>query len=340
MKTLLLSAFEGPGALRLADRECPEPQSGHVVLRVEAIGINYPDLLATRGQYQHRPDLPYVPGCEVSGTITAVGADSRWSTGQQVAAFAWHGGYAEYAMVPDSAVMPLPAGATHAEGAAMVVNYQTVHFALARRGRLESGETVLVLGAGGGIGSAAVQVARGLGARVIAGCSGDAQCATAAAAGAEEVIELDESFAQTVRQLTNGRGVDVVLDPLGDRYFDEAIRTLAPEGRLLVLGFAAGAIPKVAVNRLLLRNIEVVGVAWGAFLEVDADLAGRAGAELAQMYQQGIVRPMVGRTVAFAEIPDALDLLAQGRINGKAVALLRASSPQQAENTEESAVTR
>jgi NADPH2:quinone reductase len=214
----------------------------------------------------------------------------------------------------------LPAGADFVTGAAMVVNYHTTYFALARRGRLKRGEKLLVLGAGGGIGSAAIQVGNGLGAEVIGGVADAQQAEVATAAGAAHTLIVEEGFAAKAKELAGGRGIDVVLDPLGDWIFGEALRALAPEGRALVVGFAAGGIPEVKVNRLLLRNIEAVGVGWGAFLDIDPELVPVASKALGEMYAAGAIRPQVGARYSFEELPDALERLGRGEIPGKAVA--------------------
>lgn len=322
MRALQLQRYGGPEDLRVADLPAPEPSGDQVRVAVKAVGINFPDLLCVRGQYQYRPEPPFVPGCEISGVIDRAPAGSPWAVGDRVSGFVWDGGYAEHALAPPGALARLPASASFEDGAATVVNYHTVHFGLARRGRLQAGETALILGAGGGIGSAAVQVAKGLGARVIAGVANDAQIVTAQRAGADDVLVLREGFAQEIRERTDGRGVDVVLDPLGDWLFQEAVRALAPEGRVLVVGFAAGAIPEIKVNRLLLRNASVVGVAWGAFLDVDPSVMASAAAALERMFEAGVVRPPVDAVLPFDQIPAALDRLGRGEIAGKAVAVV------------------
>lgn len=322
MKAYLLEEFVGPPGLTLSMVQDPRSRPGHVVVDVKAIGVNFPDLLATQGKYQYRPKLPYVPGCEIAGVISSCPDDSPWAVGDDVAAFVWSGGFAEKVLVPDGALMALPDGATHGDGAAMVVNYQTAHFALSRRGRVTSGETVLVLGAGGGIGSAAIQVAKGLGARVLAGIANDEQRPVAESAGADAILILAEGFSADVRDLSGGAGVDVVVDPLGDRFFEESLRCLCPEGRVLVVGFAAGDIPTLKVNKLLLRNASAVGVAWGAFLDIDPSIMETASRALAEMWSNGIVHPQINRVGSFEELPDLLAMLAEGRIRGKAVVTL------------------
>jgi NADPH:quinone reductase len=322
MRALQLAGYDGPGGLRLVDRPAPAVGQRTAVVEVAAIGINYPDLLLTKGLYQLKPELPFVPGCEIAGTVREVPDGLGWVSGDRVAAFVWQGGYAERASVPVSQLMRLPDGMDHATGAAMMVNYHTVHFGLARRGRLQPGERLLVLGAGGGIGTAAVQVGKGLGATVIAGVADDQQLSVARDAGADEALVLTEGFSRRVKELTGGRGVDAGLDPLGDWLFLEAVRSLAPEGRILVIGFAAGDIPTIKVNRLLLSNTSVVGVAWGAFLDIDPGLLQWSAQELSRMAASGVVRPQIGARYRFEEIPEALTELEQGHIRGKAVALL------------------
>jgi NADPH:quinone reductase len=320
MRALLLEALDGPDSLRLTDVPPPRADDNRVVLEVRAVGINFPDLLSTKGQYQNRVALPFVPGCEIAGVIGEAPEGCGWRPGDRAAAFVWDGGYAEQALVPVASLTALPDDADFETGAGMIVNYHTAHFALSRRGGVVSGESVLVLGAAGGIGTASVQVAKGLGARVIAGVAGEGQRPTALAAGADDVVILAEGFSEEVRTLVDSRGVDVVLDPLGDWLFVEATRALAPEGRILVVGFAAGDIPTLRINRLLLKNISAVGVAWGAFLEVDPEIMAHAAGALSQMYTAGIVRPHITERYRFEEIPAALRRLEAQQIRGKAVA--------------------
>ncbi len=322
MRALELVGFQGPDALRPTDAPEPQADAEGIVVDVRAIGINYPDLLMTQGAYQVKPEVPFVPGSEIAGVVREAPEGSGWELGDRVAAFVWSGGYAERVYVPLNAVFPLPRDMDFRTGAATIINYHTTYFALSRRGQLTEGETLLVLGAAGGIGSAAVQVGRGLGAHVLGGVANESQLDAAREAGADEVLVLDEGFSQRVRELTDGRGVDVVLDPLGDWLFGEAVRALAPEGRILVVGFAAGGIPEVKVNRLLLKNVSAVGVAWGAFLDVDKDLMGKASRALADMHAVGALTPLIGGEFGFDDIPDALHRLSRGDIRGKGVVML------------------
>ena len=322
MRAFQLTEYIGPAGLELVELPAPEPAADAVLVDVRAIGVNFPDLLMTKGQYQYHPDLPTVPGCEVAGQVVRAPDGSGWSAGDRVAAFVWQGSFAEQAVIPLNSLVRVPDEVDFAAAAAMVVNYHTVLFGLSRRGRVQPGETVLVMGAGGGIGTAAVQVAGGLGARVVAGVANQDQVATAQAAGAPEVVVLEQGFSKKVRELTGGRGVDAVLDPLGDWLFDEALRALAPEGRILVIGFAAGQIPQVKVNRLLLRNAGVLGVAFGAFLELEPELMGEQARALDRMVADGAVRPQIGARFDFERIPDALAQLERGEIPGKGVVVV------------------
>jgi NADPH2:quinone reductase len=301
--------------------EVPDlPRAGDAaIVEVKAIGINFPDLLLTKGQYQRKPQTPFTPGCEVAGVISWAPTDSGWVVGARVMAFVWDGSYAESVSVPLHSLVAIPDDMGFDVAAGLVVNHHTVHFALARRGRLEPGESVLVMGAAGGIGSAAVQVAKGLKARVIAGVAGEHEIGVATDAGADEVIILEKGFSTTVRELTGGNGVDVIVDPLGDWLFDEGVRALASEGRILVIGFAAGDIPSLRTNRLLLRNVSAVGVAWGATLDKDPSLLSWGAEALHRMHSEGSVHPQIGHRFAFDEIPSALAHLDAHQIRGKAV---------------------
>lgn len=317
MRAFHLTDYRGPDALVAVDIDDPVPGPDEILIDIEAIGVNLPDLLMVRGQYQHKPALPAVPGCEVAGTVLSAPADASVAVGDRVGAFLWQGGYAEKACAPRNSVFRLPEGMSAKTGAAMTVNYHTVYFALQRRGGLQPGEQVLVMGAGGGIGSAAVQVAGAMGAKVIAGVADEEQARRVEQRDGVPTLVLQEGFSQQVRELTGG--VDVVVDPLGDWLFDEAIRTLRPEGRVLIIGFAAGKIPQLGINRLLLRNASAVGVAWGAFLDSEPSLIESAGTELSRMYADGLIDPPIGVEFTFDEIPAALHALAAGQIPGKAV---------------------
>lgn len=319
MKAFRLHSYDGPTGLSLDDVPEPEGDADTAVVEVKAIGINFPDLLLTKGQYQRKPEPPFTPGCEVAGVIRWAPAESGWSVGDRVMAFVWDGAYAESVAIPLRSLVAIPDDMGFDVAAGLVVNHHTVHFALARRGHVQPGESVLVMGAGGGIGSAAVQVAKGLGARVIAGVAGEHETTVAKESGADDVIILEPGFAKQVRELTDGEGVDAILDPLGDWLFDEGVRALASEGRILVIGFAAGDIPSLKTNRLLLRNVSAVGVAWGASLDKDPTLLAWGAEALHRMHADGSVRPHIGQRFTFHELPSALQRLDAHEIRGKAI---------------------
>ncbi len=300
--------------------DLPEPEGEGVVIEVVAAGVCYPDVLLTRGLYQVTPDLPFVPGSEVAGLVRTAPVSSGCAAGDRVAAFPFLGGFAEVVQADPAMVFPLPGSVTFEQGAALPMNYLTCHFALRERGRLREGETVLVHGAAGGIGTAAVQLAAAWGARVIAVVSSPDRAQVARAAGAHEVV-LAEGFRDAVAGLTSRRGVDVVVDPVGGDRFTDSLRSLAPGGRLLVIGFTAGSIPEVKVNRLLLGNTSVIGVGWGAWW------TGRGGPgpaflrqqwdDLLPLLESGAVDPVIGEVRDLEDVVAALTAVEQRRATGK-----------------------
>src|SRR5689334_8141936 len=260
MRALQITELSGPAAVSVADVPDPGPGDGlmgddGVVVAVEAAGVSFPEVLQTRGQYQFKPDLPFVPGSEVGG----IARDS----GKRVAAMTMLGGFAEVAVAPEHLVFELPDELDFAQGASLVLNYHTAYFSLVMRGRFKEGETVLVHGAAGGVGTATLQVAKGLGGRTIAVVSSDDKERVAREAGADEVVRSDGPWKDQVKELG---GADVVIDPVGGDRFTDSLRSLREEGRLVVVGFTGGAIPEVKVNRLLLNNVDVVGAGWGAYV--------------------------------------------------------------------------
>ncbi|WP_032392528.1 NADPH:quinone oxidoreductase family protein [Rhodococcoides fascians] len=266
MRAVQISSLDGPDSVTVADIDEPTARDGSVVIEVRAAGVAFPDALLTRGLYQYKPELPFVPGSEIAGIVRSAPADSGFSAGDRVAALTGlSDGMAEVAVVSPDTVFALPESVSLTAGAGLLFNDLTVHFALRERGRLAQGETVLVHGAAGGIGTSALRMAPVLGAaRVIAVVSSEAKADIARAAGATDVVLVD-GWKDAVKELTGGRGVDVVVDPVGGDRFTDSIRSLAPSGRILVLGFTGGEIPTVKVNRLLLNNVDVVGVGWGAW---------------------------------------------------------------------------
>ena len=285
---------------------------------VEALGVSFPDLLLTRGEYQLRPELPFILGVDVAGVVRDAPADSGFKTGDRVACVLPYGAGAEVlALHPDS-VFPLPDAVSFEAGAALPMNYLTAQFALATRAGLRAGETVLVHGAAGGVGTATIQVARGYGARTIAVVSTEAKAEVARAAGADEVVMVD-GFLAAAKELTDGDGVDVVVDVVGGDLMTDSLRALAPGGRLLVVGFTAGAIPTVKVNRLLLNNTDVRGVGWGAWAMARPGFMRAQWDELLPMLESKVVHPPVGRVYPLDETGAALADLAARRTVGKSV---------------------
>ncbi|MBX7449097.1 NADPH:quinone oxidoreductase family protein [Mycolicibacterium sp. 3033] len=317
MKALVAQELSGPTGLSYTDMTDPAGD-GQVVIDVRAAGVCFPDLLLLRGEYQLRLDPPFVPGMEVAGTVRSAPAGSSFAVGQRVSAFTMLGGYAEQVAVDPGSVVPTPRDVDDASAAALLGNYYTMYFALQRRAALHAGETVLVLGSGGGVGTAAVQIAKGLGARVIAMVHRPAAVEFVESLGADVVLPLADGWLDAVKQHTDGRGVDVVVDPIGGSAFDDAIRAMATEGRLLVIGFAAGGIPTVKVNRLLLRNVSVVGVGWGEFVNRTPGAQAEVGAGLAELVAQGL-RPPEPVRFPLSAGAEALQQLADGAIHGKLV---------------------
>lgn len=316
MMAAVISSYDGPGAVTLQRVSRPEPAANEVVVRVLAAGVAFPEVLQTRGRYQIQPAMPFVPGSEVAGELVRVPDGYHLGIGERVIAYPRIGGFSEYAVARSDLVFPLPPELTCDHGAGMLLNYCTAHYALLRRGRLVPGERVLVHGAAGGLGSAAVQVARAFGAaEVIAVVSTPEKEAVAAAAGATQVVSA-LTFAREVEECG---GVDVVVDIVGGDRFDDSVRALRPHGRLLVMGFAEGAIPTVKVNRLLLRNIDLVGVGWGHHALDHRDYVAEQWRELLPHIRSGALRPPVTTTFPLANVNAALRLIEDRRAVGKVV---------------------
>jgi NADPH2:quinone reductase len=324
VRAVQITTLDGPAALTVADLPEPVPGPDQVLVDVHVAGVTFPEVLQSRGAYQIRPELPFVPGAEVAGTVRRAPEGSGLHEGQRVAAFPGLGGYAEAVAVPPAMVFPLPQALSFAAGAALPMNYLTVHFALVRRAQLREGESVLVHGAAGGIGTAAVQLARALGAHVIGVTSTADKAEVARAAGAHETVTVD-GFREQVRQLTGGRGVDVVVDPVGGDRFTDSLRSLAREGRLLVIGFTGGEIPTVKVNRLLLNNIAVVGVGWGAYWTGDVGYLQEQWSQLLPLLEAGTLDPVLGTTYALEDASSALLELDERRAAGKVLLAVRAA---------------
>jgi NADPH:quinone reductase len=324
MKAVQIVEESGPDSA-LALVELPEPEASHmltpgagVVVEVHAAGVSFPELLQTRGQYQMKPPLPFVPGSEVGGVVLSAPEGASVKPGDRVAAFCALGGFAETAVAPEFFTFALSPALDFAQGAALILNYHTAYFALLLRGRLARGETVLVHGAAGGVGTASLQVAKGLGAKTIALVSSEAKRAVAEQAGADHTLLLGDGWKDAVLELSGG-GVDMVLDPVGGDRFTDSLRSLREGGRLVVVGFTGGSIPEVRVNRLLLKNTEVVGAGWGAYVMGKPDLNREIGAAVNGMVDAGFIRPIVGERFPLGRAAEALKTLDERRATGKVV---------------------
>jgi NADPH:quinone reductase len=320
---LQVTELSGPDALELT--EIAEPEPNHmltpgegVVVEVRAAAVSFPDVLQSRGLYQFKAEPPFVPGAEVGGIVRSAPAGSGLSPGDRVAAFTGLGGMAEVAVAPAHMTFALPEPLDFAQGAALILNYHTAYFALKLRGRLREGERVLVHGAAGGVGTAALQVAKGLGASTVAVVSSDEKEQTARTAGADEVLRADAPWRDQVLELTGG-GVDIVFDPVGGDRFLDSLRALREEGRLIVVGFAGGAIPEVKVNRLLLRNTEIVGAGWGGYVMSKPALNAEIEQALERLVTDGVVRPLVGAQFPLAKGAEAMRLIDERLAVGKVV---------------------
>jgi NADPH:quinone reductase len=324
MRAIQIVEESGPDSA-LALVEIPEPEPSHmltpgagVLVDVHAAGVSFPELLQTRGQYQMKPPLPFVPGSEVAGIVRSAPEGASVKPGDRVAAFCALGGFAETAVAPEFFTFALPSELDFAQGAGLILNYHTAYFALLLRGRLKEGETVLVHGAAGGVGTAALQVAKAAGARTIALVSTEAKRRVAEAAGADQVVLVAEGWKDEVKERSGG-GVDVVLDPVGGDRFTDSLRSLREGGRVIVVGFTGGSIPEVKVNRLLLGNTEIIGAGWGAYVMGKPDLNREIGAAVTRMIDDGFIRPIVGERFPMDRAGDALKTLDERRATGKIV---------------------
>lgn len=321
MRAMRLARLDGPDALEFADVPVPASDD-QLVVEVHAAGVGFPDLLMSRGRYQFRPEPPFVPGVELAGLVHAAPEGSPFRPGDRVAASSPMGAWAEFALATPAVTFSIPAGMTFAQATALV-NYQSAYFGLVERGSAKAGETVLIHGAAGGVGSAAVDVAGALGLTSIAVARGEQKLAVARDLGADHCIEAESDWLSEVRRLTDKAGVDLVFDPVGGDRFLDSVRSLASRGRLLVIGFAGGKIPEVKVNRLLLRNSSVVGVAWGEFIRHDPAMPQRIAKELAALWDARKIDPLVGKTFPFEQAADALREVEERRAIGKIVLAVR-----------------
>jgi NADPH:quinone reductase len=317
MRAVQVTDLSGPDGVNVVEVEEPQAADGNLLVDVKAAGISYPELLLSRGLYQLKPDPPFTLGSEISGVVREAPEGSGFEPGDRVSAFTM-GAFAEVAATPPHLTFRLPEELSFTEGAGMVLNYHTAHYCLLRRGQLAEGESLLVHGAGGGVGTAAIQVAKATGARVVGVVSSDEKERVAREAGADEVIRSDADWKEAAKELSPD-GYDVIYDPVGGERFKDSIRLLATEGRIVVVGFTEGQIPEIAVNRLLYRCASVVGAAWGHYALTRPDYIREVGEDLERMIREGFVKPIVGKTYGFDEVPQALRDLDERRAVGKLV---------------------
>ncbi|HYD94523.1 MAG TPA: NADPH:quinone oxidoreductase family protein [Noviherbaspirillum sp.] len=325
MRAILIREHGEPESLKIEDIPTPAIGDDEVLIDVSAIGVNYPDLLVIGGQYQILPPRPFSPGKDAAGVVAAAGRSvTSCKPGDRVVAQVEYGAYAEQLVARGENCFVIPDAMSFTDAAAMGLVYQTAHFALMERGQFRPGETVLVNGGGGGVGLAAIQIARAFGATVLAGVREQVHAQLARESGADHIIDLGaenlhEEIRRQVHAVTNGRGADVVLDPLGGDAFDASMRAMAWRGRMVVIGFAAGRIPTIKANYLLVKNIAVSGLQWSDYRERDPAWVRRVQDELFALYEAGKLRPNVMRAFPMDRFAEALSLVKNGKVNGKVV---------------------
>jgi len=321
MKALLCKQFGPPESLVLEEVPSPRPAAGEVVISIKAASVNFPDVLIIQNKYQFKPPLPFSPGSELAGVVKEVGPGvSNVKPGDKVIAFTAFGAFAEEVKTEAVRLLPLPGGMSYEEGASFILTYGTTDHALRDRGQLTPGETLLVLGAAGGVGVAAIEIGKALGARIIACASSDDKLAVCRQHGADECINYaTEDLRERIKALTPGKGVDVIYDAVGGPYSEPAFRSIAWRGRHLVIGFAAGEIPKLPLNLALLKGASVVGVFWGDFTKREPQAFAESARQLARWYRDGKLKPHVSASYPLAQAAEAMNLLASRKAKGKVV---------------------
>ncbi|MDI9233703.1 NADPH:quinone oxidoreductase family protein [Limnohabitans lacus] len=311
----------GVDALTWKELPTPTPAAGQVLLKIQAASLNFPDLLIVQNKYQMKPELPFVPGSEYAGVVEAVGEGvTHLKVGQAVACLSGTGGFGTHTLAAAKLCMPLPAGFPAVDAAAFIMTYATSHHALVDRAALKAGETVLVLGAAGGVGTAAIQIAKAMGAKVIAAASTDEKCALCQSLGADATINYStENLRDALKTLTEGKGPDVIYDPVGGEFAEPAFRSIAWRGRYLVVGFAGGPIPSLPLNLPLLKGASLVGVFWGDFARREPQANAAMMAELAQWYGQGKIKPVIDSTMPMADLKAAYAHMGSRGVKGKLV---------------------
>jgi NADPH2:quinone reductase len=321
MKAVLCKQYGPPETLTFEELPSPRAGAGEVVVAVKAASVNFPDVLIIQNKYQFKPPLPFTPGAELAGIVREVGAGvTQFAPGMRVAAYTAHGAFAEQALASASSCVPLPDDVDLAQAAAFTLAYGTSYHAVVDRAALKAGETMLVLGAAGGVGLAAVQIGKALGARVIAAASSAEKLALCTQYGADAIIDYaHEDLRERIKALTDGRGPDVIFDPVGGSYAEPAFRSIAWRGRYLVIGFANGEIPKLPFNLPLLKGASIVGVFWGEHMKREADLGAAAFEHMIGWIREGKLLPHVSKRYSLDETPQALDDMANRRVTGKVV---------------------
>ena len=321
MRAVLCKEFGGPEKLAIEEVAAPAMREGHVRIKIHAAGVNFGDTLLITGQYQEKPPFPFIPGMEAAGVVTEVAPGVKHlKPGDRVLASVGRGGYAEEAVAEADIVHRIPDAMDFVTAAGFPVAYSTSHGALEWRARLKPGELVLVLGASGGVGLTAVEIAKAMGARVIAAAGGAEKLAVAERAGADHLIDYTrEQIRDRVKEITGGRGVDVVYDPVGGDAFDQSLRSIAWEGRIIVIGFAAGRVPQIPANIVLVKNIDIIGFFWGSYSRYKPQLMAESFAQLFRWFEQGKLKPHVSHRLPLSEVAQALDLLKTRKSTGKVV---------------------
>lgn len=311
----------GVDALTWKELPMPQPKTGEVLIRIDAASLNFPDVLIVQNKYQIKPPLPFVPGSEYAGEVVALGEGvTHLKVGQKVACLSGTGGFGTHTLAPAALVTPLPPGMPAVDAAAFIMIYATSHHALLDRGQLKTGETVLVLGAAGGVGTAAIQIAKAAGARVIAAASTDEKCALCQRIGADVTINYStQNLRAAIKEATGGKGPDVIYDPVGGDFAEPAFRSIAWRGRYLVVGFASGPIPSLPLNLALLKGASIVGVFWGDFAKREPKANAAMMMALGQWYGEDKVKPVVERTMPMSALKDAYAVMTSRSVLGKLV---------------------
>lgn len=324
MKAILCRSYGPPSKLDYADVPDPVPQPNEVVIDVKACSVNFPDTLIIQGLYQFKPEMPFSPGSDVAGVVSAVGSDvKQFKPGDEVVAMTGWGGFAEKIAANANVVFPKPSGMDMVNGASFLMAYGTSYYALKDRANLQPGETLLVLGASGGVGLTAVELGKQMGGRVIAAASTADKLALCREYGADDGINYsEEDLKKRTKELTNGKGVDVIYDPVGGDYAEAALRAIGWEGRYLVIGFAAGDIPKMPLNLVLLKSCQIVGVFWGAFAQRDPAANMQNTLQLIQWFNEGALKPHIHKTYPLEDAPQALEEMMNRQVKGKAVIVM------------------